>query len=220
MHPKTVSRTLIRGRPASGKRCAPGSLLDPFRWKIDELVGQNVWNGRVIVRELQAVGYEAPPNTSMLITTRQSSGPKSIAKKPRLLQRASESRLRVCEQRRARESARGLGSVQESTAGLLDRCVYQDCAANFQTPGRFGTRHRRMATCGCTRRLSSISATWSCRLQRTRSIRTRIRKALPTATAPGAWIRGRSSAFGRASRSTAFPPLGRCQPKAIRAVAS
>jgi len=57
VHPKTVSRALRRGDAPSGRRRARGSVLDPYRWKVDELTGANVWNGKVILRELQALGY-------------------------------------------------------------------------------------------------------------------------------------------------------------------
>lgn len=57
VHPKTVSRALNRGSAPSGERRQRGSILDAYRWKVDELVGENVWNGKVILRELQALGY-------------------------------------------------------------------------------------------------------------------------------------------------------------------
>ena len=58
VHPKTVSRTIQRGGPPSGRRQPRGSLLDAYRWKLDALMAENVWNGRVMLRELQALGYE------------------------------------------------------------------------------------------------------------------------------------------------------------------
>ena len=57
VHPKTVSRALKRGDAPSGKRRPRGSVLAPYRWKVDALVAENVWNGRVLLRELQALGY-------------------------------------------------------------------------------------------------------------------------------------------------------------------
>jgi transposase len=32
--------------------------LDPYKAKVDELLGEGVWNGQVILREIQALGYE------------------------------------------------------------------------------------------------------------------------------------------------------------------
>ena len=55
---KTVSRTLKRGGPPPRTRRSRGSLLAPFTAKLDELMANNVWNGRVMLRELQALGYE------------------------------------------------------------------------------------------------------------------------------------------------------------------
>src|ERR1051325_8483116 len=56
--PRTVRRALRRGGAPPGKRPrARGSQLDPFKPKIDELLREGVWNGVVILRELQAVGY-------------------------------------------------------------------------------------------------------------------------------------------------------------------
>ena len=58
LHPKTVSRALKRGGPPPGERPkAKKSMLDPFKPYIDDLLKEGVWNGRVILRELQAKGY-------------------------------------------------------------------------------------------------------------------------------------------------------------------
>ena len=57
VHPKTVSRALNRGSAPSEERRQRGSILDAYRWKVDELVGEIVWNGKVILLELQALGY-------------------------------------------------------------------------------------------------------------------------------------------------------------------
>ncbi len=57
VHPKTVSRALKRGDAPSHKRRRRGSVLDPYRWKVDALTAAKVWNGKVILRELQALGY-------------------------------------------------------------------------------------------------------------------------------------------------------------------
>ena len=57
VHPKTVQRALKRGeapQPRTGRR---PSLLDPYRAQVDELLAEGVWNGVVILRELQARGY-------------------------------------------------------------------------------------------------------------------------------------------------------------------
>ena len=47
---KTVSRTLKRGGPPPRTRRSRGSLLAPFTAKLDELMANNVWNGRVMPR--------------------------------------------------------------------------------------------------------------------------------------------------------------------------
>jgi transposase len=56
VHPRTVSRALVRGGapPRSSRR---GSRLDPYRAEIDRLLAEEVWNAVVIFRELQAKGY-------------------------------------------------------------------------------------------------------------------------------------------------------------------
>jgi transposase len=58
VHPKTVSRALKRqGAPRGERPQARKSVLDPFKSVIDDLLKEGVWNGRVILRELQAKGY-------------------------------------------------------------------------------------------------------------------------------------------------------------------
>lgn len=58
VHPKTVSRALKRGSAPTGPVGRPrGSKLDPFKPAIDRLLAAGVWNGVVILRELQAQGY-------------------------------------------------------------------------------------------------------------------------------------------------------------------
>jgi transposase len=57
IHPKTVSRALKRGAAPDPKRALRGSKLDPFKPYVDQLLGEGVWNGVVILREIQAKGY-------------------------------------------------------------------------------------------------------------------------------------------------------------------
>jgi transposase len=57
VHPKTVQRALKRGSEPPASRRKRGSKLDPFTWKVDELLREQVWNGQVILREIQALGY-------------------------------------------------------------------------------------------------------------------------------------------------------------------
>lgn len=57
VHPKTVSRALKRGSAPARHRRKRGSKLEPFLWKVDELLGQDVWNAQVILREIEALGY-------------------------------------------------------------------------------------------------------------------------------------------------------------------
>ena len=57
VHPKTVSRALVRGgAPASPQRRRK-SQLDAHRGQIDGLLSEGVWNAQVILREIQARGY-------------------------------------------------------------------------------------------------------------------------------------------------------------------
>lgn len=57
VHPRTVSRALKRdGAPRrERKRCS--SKLEPYQPKIDQLLSEGVWNARVVLREIQALGY-------------------------------------------------------------------------------------------------------------------------------------------------------------------
>ena len=57
VHPKTVSRALHRGSAPASARPRRGSKLDPFKPLVDQLLHEGVWNGVVILRELQAQGY-------------------------------------------------------------------------------------------------------------------------------------------------------------------
>ena len=57
VHPKTVSRAIKRAvTPAP--RASRGSDLDPFKPTSDRLLSEGVWNSVVIVREIQARGYD------------------------------------------------------------------------------------------------------------------------------------------------------------------
>lgn len=58
VHPKTVGRALKRGSEPKVARARRASKLDPYKAKIDELLAENVWNAVVILREIQALGYE------------------------------------------------------------------------------------------------------------------------------------------------------------------
>lgn len=57
VHPKTVSRALKRGSAPKSERRARSSKLDPYKAVIDQLLTEGVWNGVVILREIQAKGY-------------------------------------------------------------------------------------------------------------------------------------------------------------------
>ena len=57
VHPRTVRRALQRGGPPARRGGRRGSVLDPYRPRVDQLLGEGVWNTVVIFRELQAQGY-------------------------------------------------------------------------------------------------------------------------------------------------------------------
>lgn len=57
VHPKTVSRALKRGNAPQPKPPPRTSKLDPFKVQVDQLLDEGVWNGVVILREIQAKGY-------------------------------------------------------------------------------------------------------------------------------------------------------------------
>ncbi len=57
VHPKTIRRALQRGDAPAPKRPHRSSKLDPFKPLVDRLLADGVWNGVVILRELQAAGY-------------------------------------------------------------------------------------------------------------------------------------------------------------------
>src|SRR5262245_30278764 len=59
VHPRTIRRALARGSAPSTKRpAARKSKLDPFKPAIDHLLQEGVWNAVVVLRELQAKGYD------------------------------------------------------------------------------------------------------------------------------------------------------------------
>ena len=59
VHPKTVRRALARGGPPPKSRCRQRfTKLAPYFDQVDALLADNVWNAKVIFRELQAQGYQ------------------------------------------------------------------------------------------------------------------------------------------------------------------
>lgn len=58
VHPKTVRRALQRQGAPEREQEKRGSKLDAHKEKVDRLLSEGVWNGRVILREIQAEGYE------------------------------------------------------------------------------------------------------------------------------------------------------------------
>lgn len=58
VHPKTVSRALKRGSAPSKQRRRRSSKLDPYQETVDRLLSEGVWNAMVILREIQAEGYD------------------------------------------------------------------------------------------------------------------------------------------------------------------
>ena len=57
VHPRTVRRALRRPGPPAPRRGRRGSVLDPYRAQLDQLLSEGVWNAVVLLRELQAKGY-------------------------------------------------------------------------------------------------------------------------------------------------------------------
>lgn len=58
VHPRTVSRALKRGSAPERTRKQRASKLDPYKSTIDRLLSEGVWNAVVILREIQALGYD------------------------------------------------------------------------------------------------------------------------------------------------------------------
>lgn len=58
VHPKTVSRALARGSAPAPRRAKRASKLDPYKAEVDRLLSENVWNAVVVLREIQAQGYD------------------------------------------------------------------------------------------------------------------------------------------------------------------
>lgn len=57
VHPKTVSRVLKNQGTPEAERERSESKLEPYKSKIERLLSEDVWNARVILREIQADGY-------------------------------------------------------------------------------------------------------------------------------------------------------------------
>lgn len=58
VHPKTVSRAIQREEAPANKRQQRGSKLDPYKEQVDQMLSEGVWNAMVILREIEAVGYD------------------------------------------------------------------------------------------------------------------------------------------------------------------
>lgn len=58
IHPRTVSRALQRGSEPVRNRKKRSSKLDAYKPQIDQLLEEGVWNAVVILREIEAQGYE------------------------------------------------------------------------------------------------------------------------------------------------------------------
>ncbi|WP_218668820.1 IS21 family transposase [Leptospirillum ferriphilum] len=58
VHPRTIRRALDRGGPPHDRAGRPrNSKLDPYRNRVDARLSEGVWNSRVILREIEALGY-------------------------------------------------------------------------------------------------------------------------------------------------------------------
>jgi len=58
VHPRTVRRALKRGSAPEPERKPRSSKLDAYKAKVDEWLGEDVWNAMVILREIQKLGYD------------------------------------------------------------------------------------------------------------------------------------------------------------------
>lgn len=59
VHPRTVSRAVRRGgAPSKSRKRTRYAKLAPYLTQIDQLLADNVWNAKVILREIQAQGYD------------------------------------------------------------------------------------------------------------------------------------------------------------------
>jgi len=57
VHPKTVSRALKRNGAPRRERKRKESKLDAYKPKVDRILSQDVWNVKVVLREIQEEGY-------------------------------------------------------------------------------------------------------------------------------------------------------------------
>jgi transposase len=58
VHPKTISRAIKRGSAPEKSRKVNKSKLEAYKAIIDKLISEGVWNAVVILREIQAEGYD------------------------------------------------------------------------------------------------------------------------------------------------------------------
>lgn len=58
VHPRTVRRALARGRAPQGSQPRRSTKLDPYKERVDVMLADGIWNAVVILRELQAKGYD------------------------------------------------------------------------------------------------------------------------------------------------------------------
>ena len=63
IHPKTVSRALKRDSAPARPPKRRTSKLDPFKPTVDRLLSEGVWNAVVVLRELEAQGYDGGIST-------------------------------------------------------------------------------------------------------------------------------------------------------------
>src|SRR5690606_4181002 len=58
VHARTASRALERGSAPHRERKRRASKLDPYKATVGRLLAEGVWNAVVILREIQAQGYD------------------------------------------------------------------------------------------------------------------------------------------------------------------